>query len=215
MARIHRWTVQKRFNDSDNHDGVITHLEPDILESEVKWVLGSISMWALGSSTKLVEVIEFQWAIADPKRICCWSAALNMPENLENSAVPVIGLEKVSFHSNPKECSNYCTLELIYILARSWSKSFKLGFISRWSKNFQTFQMDLEKTEEPEIKFSTSTGSEKARKISPESTSASLTTLKPLTVWITTTCGKFLKRWNSRPPDLPPEKPACRSGNNS
>ena len=144
MARIHRWTVQKRFNDSDNHDGVITHLEPDILESEVKWVLGSISMWALGSSTKLVEVIEFQWAIADPKRICCWSAALNMPENLENSAVPVIGLEKVSFHSNPKECSNYCTLELIYILARSWSKSFKLGFISRWSKNFQTFQMDLE-----------------------------------------------------------------------
>ena len=52
--------TKKDFNDSDNHDGVITHLEPDILESEVKWVLGSISMWALGSSTKLVEVMEFQ-----------------------------------------------------------------------------------------------------------------------------------------------------------
>ena len=41
------------------------------------------------------------------------------------------------------------------------------------------------------------------------STSASMTTLKPLTVWITTNCGKFLKR-NTRPPYLPPEKPVCR-----
>ena len=42
MARIHR-TIQKKkdLHDSDNHDGVITHLEPDILECEVKWALGS------------------------------------------------------------------------------------------------------------------------------------------------------------------------------
>ena len=43
MARIHGRTVQKRFHDPDNHDGVITHLEPDILEYEVKWALGSIT----------------------------------------------------------------------------------------------------------------------------------------------------------------------------
>ena len=43
---------KKDLNDPDNHDGVITHLEPDILECEVKWALGSI--------TKLVEVMEFQ-----------------------------------------------------------------------------------------------------------------------------------------------------------
>ena len=41
MARIHRKTVQKNLNDPDNHNGVITHLESDILECEVKWVLGS------------------------------------------------------------------------------------------------------------------------------------------------------------------------------
>ena len=41
MARIHRRTVQKRSSDPDNHDGVIIHLEPDILECEVKWALGS------------------------------------------------------------------------------------------------------------------------------------------------------------------------------
>ena len=44
MARIHRRTIQKDFNDPDNHDGVIIHLEPDILECEVKWALGSIIM---------------------------------------------------------------------------------------------------------------------------------------------------------------------------
>ena len=46
MARIHRRTVQKNLHNQDNHDGVIihTHLEPDILECEVKWALGSITM---------------------------------------------------------------------------------------------------------------------------------------------------------------------------
>ena len=44
---------RKDLHDSDNHAGMITHVEPDTLECEVKWVLGSIT-------TKLVEVIEFQ-----------------------------------------------------------------------------------------------------------------------------------------------------------
>ena len=43
MARIHRRTVQKRSKDPDNQDGVLCHLEPDILECEIKRVLGSIT----------------------------------------------------------------------------------------------------------------------------------------------------------------------------
>ena len=43
-ARIHRRSIQKDLNDPDSHDGVITHLEPDILECEVKWALGSVTM---------------------------------------------------------------------------------------------------------------------------------------------------------------------------
>ena len=54
MARINRRTVLNVLNDLDNHNGVITHLEPDILECEVKWVLGSITQ------TELVEVMELQ-----------------------------------------------------------------------------------------------------------------------------------------------------------
>ena len=53
MARIHRKTVQKNIYDPDNHNGVIIHLEPDILECEVKWALESITI------NKVVEVMEF------------------------------------------------------------------------------------------------------------------------------------------------------------
>ena len=57
MTRGDTDELNKRgFNDLDNHDGVVTHLEPDILECEVKWALGSILQ------TKLVEVMEFQWS---------------------------------------------------------------------------------------------------------------------------------------------------------
>ena len=55
------------------------------------------------------------------------------------------------------------------------------------------FKLDLEKAEEPEIKLPTSVGSLKKQE-SPRKTSALLTTSKPLTVWITANCGKFLKR---------------------
>ena len=59
------------------------------------------------------------------------------------------------------------------------------------------FKMDLEKAEEPEIKLPTPVGSYKKQENSRKtSSSASLTTLKPLTVWITTNYGKFWKRWD-------------------
>ena len=62
--------------------------------------------------------------------------------------------------------------------------------------NFQMFKLDLEKAEEAEIKLQTSTGlSKKQESSSKTSTSAFLTMPKPLTVEITTNCGKFFKRW--------------------
>ena len=61
--------------------------------------------------------------------------------------------------------------------------------------NFQIFKLVLEKAEEPEIKFPTSVGSLQKKVPEKTSTSASLAMLKPLIVWITTSYGKFLKRW--------------------
>ena len=86
---------QKDLNDPDNHDGLITHLEPDILECEVKQALGSISTnKATGGDGILAELFQ------NLKDCALRSPALNMPANLENSAVAT-GLEKVGFHSNP------------------------------------------------------------------------------------------------------------------
>ena len=82
--------------------------------------------------------------------------------------------------------------------------------------NFQIFKLDLEKAEEPEIKLPTSarslTKQESSRKTS---TSALLTVPKPLTAWITINCENSERDGHTRPPDLPLEKPVCRSGSNS
>ena len=87
---------KKDLHHPDNHDGVITHLEPDILECKVKWALGSITTnKASGGDGIPVEL--FQILKDDAMKVLHY-----MPANLENSAVAT-GLEKVSFYSNPKQ----------------------------------------------------------------------------------------------------------------
>ena len=77
--------------------------------------------------------------------------------------------------------------------ARKCSKPFKLDFSSTWTKTFQMYKLGFKEAEEPEIKLSTFVVSwRKQRRSRKTSTSASLTMLKPLTVWITTNW-KFLK----------------------
>ena len=88
---------KKDLNDPDNHDDMISHLEPDILECEVKWALGNITTNKCsggdGIATELFQILKDD-AVKGLHSI--------MPGNLENSAV-VTELEKVSFHSSPKE----------------------------------------------------------------------------------------------------------------
>ena len=87
---------KKDLHDQDNHDGVITHLEPDILECEVKWALESITTNKAGGGDG-IPVELFQILKDDAVKVLH-----SMPANLENSAMAT-GLEKVSLHSNPKE----------------------------------------------------------------------------------------------------------------
>ena len=88
---------KKDLHDSDNHDGVITHLEPDILECEVTWALGSITTNKASRGDGIPAEL-FQVLKDDAVKF----AALNMPANLENSAV-AIGLERSVFIPIPKE----------------------------------------------------------------------------------------------------------------
>ena len=97
MARIHRRTVQKDIHDPVNHDGVITHLEPDILECEVKWALESITIIKAsegdGIPVELFQILKDD-AVKVLHSICL---------QIWNTQAVATGLEKVSFHSNPNK----------------------------------------------------------------------------------------------------------------
>ena len=99
---------KKDLHDQDNHDGVITQLEPDVLECEVKWALESITTNKTSAGDR-IPVELFPILKDDAVKVL----QLNMPANLENSAV-AIGLEKVGFHSNPQERQCQRMLKLLH-----------------------------------------------------------------------------------------------------
>ena len=112
MARIHRRTVEKDLHDPDNHDSVITHLEPDILEYEVKWALGSITTnKASGGDGIPVELFQIlkDDAAKVPLSICqqIWKTQ-QWPQDWKRSVFIPIPRK-----GNAKECSDYHTIALI------------------------------------------------------------------------------------------------------
>ena len=97
----------KDLHDPNKHDGVITHLEPDILECEVKWALERITMnKASGGDGIPVELFQIlkDDAVKVLHSIC---------QHMWKTAVAT-GLEKVSFHSNPKERQCQRMLKLLH-----------------------------------------------------------------------------------------------------
>ena len=111
---------EKDLNDSYNHDGVITHLEPASMECEVKITMNK----AGGGDGFLAELFQIL------KDDAVKSPALNIPANLENSAVAT-GLEFIPIpkKGNAKECSNYCTIAFIPHASKC-SKFSKVSFNS-------------------------------------------------------------------------------------
>ena len=108
MPRIHRRTIQKDLNDPDNHDGVINLLNPDILECEVKWTLGSITMSKAsgrdGIPVELFQILKDD-AVKVLNSICqkIWKTQ-QWPQDQK---IPVfIPIPK---KGNAKECSNHTT----------------------------------------------------------------------------------------------------------
>ena len=103
---------KKDLHDPDNHDGVITHLEPDILECEVKWALGSITMnKASGSDVISVELFQIlkDDAVKELQSICRQIQKIQQwPQDWKRSVFIPIPKK-----GNAKECSDYHTVALI------------------------------------------------------------------------------------------------------
>ena len=169
MARIQE-LYKKEHHGPDNHEGVITHLDPDILECEVKWALGSITTnKACGGDGIPVELFQIlkDNAMKVLHSICqqIWKTQ-QWPQDWKRSVfIPV------PKKGNAKECSNYCTTALISHATKVMFKILQ-GRLQQYM-NCELLDVqaeDLEKAEEPKIKLPTSFGSSKkedsSRKIS-------------------------------------------------
>ena len=132
-----------------------------------------------------------------------------------------IGKDQFSFQSQrramPKKVQTTAQLYSSHMLVKQCSKFSKPGFSNTWTMNFQMFKLGLEKTEEPEIKLPTSTGSSKNLESSRKTSISDLLTMpKPLTMWVMTNWWQNSSRdRNTRSPYLPLEKFVCSSGKNS
>ena len=112
MARIHRITYKKDLYNQDNHDGMIIHLEQDILECEVKWALGSLTTnKASGGDQILVELFQIlkDDAVKVLHSICqqIWKTQ-QWPQDWRSSVFIPIPKK-----GNAKECSNYHTIAVM------------------------------------------------------------------------------------------------------
>ena len=127
MARIHEKLYKKGLNDPDNHDGVVVHLEPDLLDCEVKWALGSITTnTASGSDripAKLFQILKHV-ALKVLHSVCqqIWKTH-QWPQDWKRSVfIPV------PKKGSAKGCSNYCTIALISHVSKVMFKILQARF---------------------------------------------------------------------------------------
>ena len=149
---------KKDLRDPDNHDGVITHLEPDIPECEVKWALGSVTMnKASGGDGIPVEVFQILKEDAVKVLHSIWQQIWKThqwPQDCKRSVFIPIPKK-----SNAKECSNYHTIALISHASKVMLKIVQARLQQYENHELSDVQLVLEKADEPEIKLPTSTGS--------------------------------------------------------
>ena len=173
----------------------MTHLEPDILECEVKWILESIIMNKAsgcdGIPGELFQILKDD-SVKVLHSICqqIWKIQ-QWPQDWKRSVfIPI------TKKGNPKECSNYHTIALNLHASKVMLKILQARLQQHVNCELTDVQVGFRKVEEPEIKLPTSAGSLKKQENSRKtSISALLTTPKTSTVWITINCGIFLKRW--------------------
>ena len=159
MARTHRRTIQKYLHDPDNHNGVITHLEPDILECEVKWALSITMNKASGGDGIPVELFQIlkDDAVKVLYSICqqIWKTQQWLQDWKRSVFIPI------PKKGNAKECSNYCTIALISHASKVMLEILQARLQQYMNCELPMFKLVLEKAEEPEIKLPTSSRSSK------------------------------------------------------
>ena len=180
---------KKDLHDPDNHDGVITDLEPDILECEVKWALESITTNKArggdGIPVDLLQILKDDTVkVLHSKCQQIWKTQ-QWPQDWKRSVF--ISIPK---KGNAKECSNYRTIELISHASKVMLKILQVRLQQYVNHELPDVQAGFKKAEEPEIKLPTFAGSSKKQEFQKNIYFCFTDDAKAF-VWITTNCGKF------------------------
>ena len=207
---------KKDLQDPDNHNGVITHLETDILYFEVKWALGSITMSKAsggdGIPVELFQILKDD-AVKVLHSICqqSWKTQ-QWPQDWKKSIFIPIPKK-----GNAKECSKYHTVAFILHTRKVMFKILLAGLQQYVNHELPDVQTGFRKgrgTRDQIASIKLNAGSLKKQESSRNtSTFVLLAMSKPLCASQQTE--NMLRDGNSRPPDLPPEKSVCRSRSNS
>ena len=105
---------KKSLHEPDNHDGVVTHLEPDILECEVKWALGRITTnKATGGDRIPAELFQFQILKDDAVKVLHSICQKVWKIHWWPQDCKILVFTSIPKKGNAKECSNYCTIARI------------------------------------------------------------------------------------------------------
>ena len=191
MARIHGRTVQKDLHDPDNHNGVITNLEPDILECEVKWALESISMnKASGGDRIPIELFHIlkDAAVKVLHSICqqIWKTQ-QWPQDWKRSV-----FNPIPKKSNAKECSNYRTIALISHASKVMLKILQARLQQYMNLELPDVQAGFRKGRGTRDQIANILWIiKKAREFQKNIYFYFVDYAKALTAWITINCGKF------------------------
>ena len=188
--------MQKRSSWPDNHDGVITHLELDILEHEVKWALESIITNKASGGDGIQAELQFQILTDDAVEvlhsICqqIWKSQ-QWPQDWKRSVFIPIPKK-----GNPKECSNYHTIALISHTSKIMLKILQARLQQYVNSELPDVQAGFRKGRGTRDQIANIHWIiEKTREFQKNIYFCFIEYAKPLTVWITINCGKFWKRW--------------------
>ena len=215
MARIHRRAIQKRLHDPDNHNGVITHQEPDILECEVKWALESITAnKATGGDGNPVELFQIlkDDAVKVLHSICqqIWSIQ-QWPQDWKRSVFIPIAKK-----GNAKKCSNYLTIAFISYTGKVTLKILQARLQQYMNCELPDIQAGLRKGRGTRDQIANIPWIiEKAREFQKNIYFCFIDYDKAFHCVDHNKLETSERDGNTRPPDLPLKKSVCRSGSNS
>ena len=201
MARKHRELYKKGLHDLDNHNGVVTHREPDILACKVKWAIGSITMNKAsggdGTPAELIQILKYDavtvlhsiyqqiWKILYRQWSQDWKRSVFIP-------IPKKG--------NAEECSNHHTIALISHASKVMFKVLQARLQQYVNRELPEVQAGFRKGRGRKGRGTRGQTANihwiiKKEKKFKKSIYFCFIDYAKAFVWITTSCGKLLKTW--------------------